>query len=495
MNVSIVTLVWNNWRLAKHGLASIFSHLGPRDDVSEIIVLDNGSDSDTQSQLDAFATHSKCRLCRSNRNLGCGGGRNIAFSMATGDRILSLDSDSFIQDTSILDIAEQSLQTQGVGIVGPFGGDLKRNQTPGFSTPPHGFEGKVDCVSGYCQYFSTSLLSHLPLFDERLFMGGAEDLDFCLTVRQKTGLSSYLRPLPIYHVDSHTARYDYKGLWQYFVRKWRSEFPKTQFSYPQNVPQGKSRLPSIGSRNTTTLRPPFRHWNADPQTQYQPLLYAALAPQEQTILQQWYDATSVHGDAGEIGIAMASIAIGLISGSNIRRIVQTGHCFGYSTLLIGFCLRHMGAKHGLWSVDINPLCTQVTADWVMRSGLLPYIWLHTACSADPNNPTLAKDLLGGRPEMLIIDSSHQYAHTLRELELWYDELVPGGIVLMHDISRFAEGWDSTNQGGVRRALSEWLLNHDVDCLLLNKDVHDWRQGGTPGYHDVSGLAIFQKLTT
>jgi hypothetical protein len=41
-------------------------------------------------------------------------------------------------------------------------------------------------------------------------------------------------------------------------------------------------------------------------------------------------------------------------GSAITRIVQLGHHYGYSTLLIGFMLRAMGVRStGLASIDIS----------------------------------------------------------------------------------------------------------------------------------------------
>ena len=67
----------------------------------------------------------------------------------------------------------------------------------------------------------------------------------------------------------------------------------------------------------------------------------------------------------------------------------------------------------------------------------------------------AKKYLGGDPELIILDSSHEYQATLAELDLWYAALAPGGLLALHDVSRFAADFDVTQQGGVGRAFTEW----------------------------------------
>ena len=59
---------------------------------------------------------------------------------------------------------------------------------------------------------------------------------------------------------------------------------------------------------------------------------------------------------------------------------------------------------------------------------------------------------------------------------------------LHDISEFARQFDSTGQGGVKRALDEWLPGRALEhrCLLANRD------GTTPGYMDICGVGLIQK---
>ncbi|MEY2504751.1 MAG: hypothetical protein QOG27_1031, partial [Verrucomicrobiota bacterium] len=71
----------------------------------------------------------------------------------------------------------------------------------------------------------------------------------------------------------------------------------------------------------------------------------------------------------------------------------------------------------------------------------------------------AREYLGGDPELIVLDSSHEYQATLDELDLWYPALAAGGLLILHDVSRFAVDFDVTKQGGVLRAFTEWRKAH------------------------------------
>ncbi|HKP92847.1 MAG TPA: class I SAM-dependent methyltransferase, partial [Chthoniobacterales bacterium] len=107
---------------------------------------------------------------------------------------------------------------------------------------------------------------------------------------------------------------------------------------------------------------------------------------------------------------------------------------------------------------------------------------------------IAAKYLGEAPHLVLIDSSHEYAATVAELDLWYPELAPGGLVLLHDTSRFAEDFDVTHEGGVRRAFLEWRAAHpETEALLLNGESRTM-EGRRPLYKDACGLGVLHKPT-
>lgn len=234
-------------------------------------------------------------------------------------------------------------------------------------------------------------------------------------------------------------------------------------------------------------------WHRAPNTNYVPITYSFLDEGEWLLIQDWFEDTErQYPNTGEANVPPLSLLIGFISGNAINRIVQCGHYVGYSTLLLGFLLRKMGQKNALFSIDIDDGVTSYTRGWVTEAGLEEQVRLCVADSADREGPARAAEYFGGLPPQLVfIDSSHQYEHTLKELELWYPALPIGGLLILHDTSQFAAAFDATGKGGVFRAVSEWCAVQGKTGLMLNSFV----TGGSPGdfpYRDGCGLSIIQK---
>jgi cephalosporin hydroxylase len=112
-------------------------------------------------------------------------------------------------------------------------------------------------------------------------------------------------------------------------------------------------------------------------------------------------------------------------------------------------------------------------------------------SLDAATRDRAREYLGDHPRLVIIDSSHEYGSTLQEIETWYSALAPGGLVVLHDVSRFAVDFDVTREGGVQRAFAEWRKSHpEIEAISLNGDC-----AATPpaaAYKDACGLGLISK---
>ncbi|MGZ4172386.1 MAG: class I SAM-dependent methyltransferase [Solirubrobacteraceae bacterium] len=176
-------------------------------------------------------------------------------------------------------------------------------------------------------------------------------------------------------------------------------------------------------------------------------------------------------------------------------VVQLGHYYGYSALLLGFTLRAMGARPGLFTIDIDPAACEFTRRWLAHAGLCDdVVVVREGDSADPRLADDAAAVLGGPPELVLVDSSHAYSHTLAELDLWTPRLPVGGLVLLHDASEFATAFDPTGEGGVRRAIAEWLPDHPTMAgLTLNGHVAPGADGDALVYKDACGLGVLQRV--
>lgn len=231
-------------------------------------------------------------------------------------------------------------------------------------------------------------------------------------------------------------------------------------------------------------------WHAGPGRGYEPDIYRVLTPAQRGLLLGWYAETLERGMIGEMAAPMTSAVLGFVNGSGVRRVVQLGHFAGYSCLMLGWALQRMGAERALFSVDLQERHTAMTRGWLARAGLGGVVGLRTSDSADPACVPAAREYLGGDPACVIIDSSHQYEHTLAELDLWYAALAPGGLMFLHDASPAAAAYDRTGRGGVRRALDEWLARPGAPgaITLAGPAAH----GDEGPYADPSGLCLLQK---
>lgn len=120
-------------------------------------------------------------------------------------------------------------------------------------------------------------------------------------------------------------------------------------------------------------------------------------------------------------------------------VVELGVRYGNSTsaLLAGV---HETGGH-LWSVDPQPM---PPAEWLTneRWSLLP-------------DDDLSAAALGFIPDtigVLFIDTSHMYAHTLMELNLYGPRVRSGGVILLHDTEFEMAGEEGYP---VARALDDW----------------------------------------
>lgn len=249
--------------------------------------------------------------------------------------------------------------------------------------------------------------------------------------------------------------------------------------------------PVIRSRAFTARAGDRFWWHRLPGADFVPPVYAFLDDDEWALLEAWYADTDARGLAGEVNVPAMCVLQGFVMGSLVRHVVQLGAYAGYSTLLLGFMLRRMGFRRALVSLDIDPACCAYAEGWVRRAGLADHVVVECGDSADREAPARARQTLGADPSLVFVDSSHRYAHTLAELDLWAPALVPGGFLFLHDSSEFAARFDPSGEGGVGRALAEWLARHPTMRAINVCNALATLETPSQVYKDGCGLAIVQ----
>lgn len=228
-------------------------------------------------------------------------------------------------------------------------------------------------------------------------------------------------------------------------------------------------------------------------TDFVPPIFATLTRREWWIMSRWFKDSARARGIGEINVPAMSLLHGLLMGNGINRTVELGHYYGYSTLLTGFMLRAMNNGGRMVSIDIDPKANAFTQKWIERAGLSDTCSLYLGDSSDPAALEFAVERLDGMPDLILLDSSHQYEHTLRELDLWVPRMGSNTIMLLHDTSSMARGFDATSRGGVPAALEDWLpLHPEVEFANLNQFVP---AGEELTYKDACGVGILQIRAT
>jgi len=206
----------------------------------------------------------------------------------------------------------------------------------------------------------------------------------------------------------------------------------------------------------------------------------------------WFDDTEAAGRIGEVNVPAMCVLQGFIMGSMVRNVVQLGACAGYSTLLAGFMMRRMGLERAVVAIDIDPAACAYCETWIARAGLGRHVRIECGDSADAGAPERARAWFGGGVNLVFVDSSHRYAHTLVELDLWARELQPGGFLFLHDTSEFAARFDPSAAGGVGRAFAEWTARNPAMRAINVSNTLATLETPAQVYRDGCGLGIVQK---
>jgi len=151
-----------------------------------------------------------------------------------------------------------------------------------------------------------------------------------------------------------------------------------------------------------------------------------------------------------------------------KRVLQLGTHMGFSSVVIADMLSHHGEDGRLVTVDPAENYHTTAKEWTEKAGLRERITFLDGFSTDPE---IVRQILELGPfDFIYLDSSHMYAATLEELHLIFAEqnwMVEHGVLVLHDAATYAQRFDPSNQGGVYRALNEWIDTYpDLYHLLI-----------------------------
>jgi GT2 family glycosyltransferase len=236
------------------------ARLSTEDWTVQLIVVDNGSRDDEVKRLSDWFTANKDRFAEvlfiaASQNLGCGGGRNVAFKLASGDRILILDNDLILPDDAawLGKLWQRMDDDPEVGLIAPmlvFADYPGIVQAAGIGLTHRGrvgYLGRAEPVASMqaspievvatpaaCWLVRKEAQQAVGLFSDEFYPVQYEDVDFCV----RLGLAGWKiacdRSVTVMHIENVTTQnlenYAFSRLtvrqWMHFKEKWVEVLPQ-----------------------------------------------------------------------------------------------------------------------------------------------------------------------------------------------------------------------------------------------------------------------------
>ena len=176
--------------------------------------------------------------------------------------------------------------------------------------------------------------------------------------------------------------------------------------------------------------------------------------------------------AGMSNANILSLLHTLVVTCKLRKVVQLGTYVGVSSLVLGDAARKVDGR--LVTLDPDERVVNIARGYISKAGLNPFVTTIQKGSTDPEAIAL---LTADAPyDLIYIDSLHDYATTKEELPVYWPLLRPSGFLCMDDASELAADFDTKGQGGVHRAIREWLPQVS-DCEWIMMREPSWNPVG------------------
>jgi predicted O-methyltransferase YrrM len=156
------------------------------------------------------------------------------------------------------------------------------------------------------------------------------------------------------------------------------------------------------------------------------------------------------------------------------RVLELGTYIGFSTLVLADVLAGNARPGRLVTVDPVAESRAKAVANIRQAGLDSTVTSVGGRSIDAEVVTVLQER--GPFDMIYVDSSHSYRETLQELDMLWDHTSIAGdgtCVWLHDAGEAAARYDPQGEGGVRRALDEWMDRRSGTYQLVILEPPVW----------------------
>ena len=161
-----------------------------------------------------------------------------------------------------------------------------------------------------------------------------------------------------------------------------------------------------------------------------------------------------------------SLLATFIHASQMTKVVQIGTWIGFSTIVLAGALARVEADGKPTILTVDPAIPELekAKKYVQRAGLQDQVQFLAGSSLDPKVQQAVRK--SGPYDMAFIDSQHDYEVCSVELRAMWPIVKEGGILAAHDSSNLAIGYDTNKQGGVSRAITEWIKEEGIEQSIF-----------------------------
>ena len=227
--ISLLFLTYNRYEITKKCLDSYLKCLD-RNDILELIILDNNSDIETTNYLISYKKNNeKIKLILYDENLGVCHGRLLLFKEALGDIIISLDSDAYLINNTFFDKIKYLLYNEKYGIIGISGAYIEQWEFGNQLDISNDDENEyiVDHIAGCCQAFRKDLFIFGFGLDTYYGKFWVEDTDLSMQSLSLNKINYKINQKNLLEHNWGGSGKNFEDLfkknWEYFVRKWKGK--------------------------------------------------------------------------------------------------------------------------------------------------------------------------------------------------------------------------------------------------------------------------------
>jgi len=215
--LNIIVVAYNSWDLTEKCIESILNKTKVK---YRIIFINNCSTDDTDEKfIEKYINNKKIEYVKTDKNEGCGIGRNYGLKKIDKDcnYVIILDNDIIVTPNWDIKLIKFMEEHPEVGLCGPCTnfagspqlikniGSLKtEEEIDDFSmnykhVVPFTYAPEKWPVIGFCMVIRKKVIDDIGFFDENFKFYGCEDNDFCYRVEKNGWKLAYVYTTFIYH--------------------------------------------------------------------------------------------------------------------------------------------------------------------------------------------------------------------------------------------------------------------------------------------------------